>query len=163
MTELWFRRPHEEDHARVLDAAPDWWADRRVRPLVRRIWFRHFASRSWLVETPDGRLAGVLLGFVSPDDPSVAVIHLLGVSPNHRRAGLGGELVARFEAEVAPLGVRRLEAAVWPDDRIAVTFLRALGFRPDDGPGTQPLYGTPAYADFEGPGEDVAILVRELG
>ncbi|HET7725739.1 MAG TPA: GNAT family N-acetyltransferase [Candidatus Limnocylindrales bacterium] len=162
MTAFRFRRPREEDHPRVLDVAPDWWADRRVRPRVRRVWFRHFTSCSWLAETPEGRLAGVLIGFVSPDDPSVGVIQLLGVSPNHRRSGLGRELIARFEADVASLGVRRLEAAVWPDDRIAVTFLRALGFRPDDGPGTQPLYGTPAYADYEGPGEDVAILVRDL-
>lgn len=163
MTAVRFRRPCADDHARVLEAAPDWWADRRVRPLVRRVWFRHFTSRSWLAETPEGRLAGVLIGFVSPDDPSVGVIGLLGVSPNHRRAGLGRELVRRFGVDVERLGVRRLEATVWPDDRIALTFLRALGFRPDDGPGTRPLYGTPAYADFEGPGEDVAILVRDLG
>ena len=29
-----------------------------------------------------------------------------------------------------------------------------MGFAPDDGPGTQRLYGTPAYPDYDADGED---------
>ncbi len=32
----------------------------------------------------------------------------------------------------------------------------------DDGPGTQRVYGTPAYPDYEGDGEDIAVMWLEL-
>jgi hypothetical protein len=60
------------------------------------------------------------------------------------------------------LGVARVEAVTWPGNRVSVAFHRALGFRPDDGPGTMPLYGTPAYPDYDYDGEDRVRLVREL-
>jgi len=162
MTGIVIRRPTEADHGRVLDVAEEWWGTRRVRGLVRRMWFRHFAARSWIADTPDGRLVAFLLGFVSADDPALAVIHLAGVDPNRRRQGLGRELVRRFCGDVAAAGAHRVEAAVWPEDRRALSFLRAVGFVPDEGPGTTRLYGTPAYPDWEGPGEDVAILTLQL-
>ena len=37
-----------------------------------------------------------------------------------------------------------------------------MGFAPDDGPGTQRLYGTPAYADYDGEGEDRVVFTKAL-
>ena len=37
-----------------------------------------------------------------------------------------------------------------------------MGFRPDDGPGTQRLYGTIAYPDYDGEGEDRVRFIRDL-
>ena len=54
-------------------------------------------------------------------------------------------------------------AVTWPGNRISVAFHQAMGFRVDDGPGTQRLYGTPAYVDHDGPGEDRVVFSRDLG
>lgn len=163
MTELRFRRPTEADHARVADVVDDWWGGRRLRPLARRLWFRYFTNRSWIAETEEGRLAGFLIGFVAPDDPHSAYVHLAGVDPNRRRRGVGRDLYRRFVEEVAAAGVGRVEAVTWPGNRQSIAFHRALGFRVHDGPGTQPIYGTSAFPDYDGPGEDLALLVLELG
>jgi hypothetical protein len=37
-----------------------------------------------------------------------------------------------------------------------------MGFAPDEGSGTQRLYGTPAYADYDGEGEDRVVFTRAL-
>ncbi len=37
-----------------------------------------------------------------------------------------------------------------------------MGFRVMDGPGAQRLYGTPAYADYDYPGEDRVVFELEL-
>lgn len=185
---LELRHPTEADHARLVAVIDEWWGGRRMRSQLPRQWLRHFSTTSWIGETPaaeagdrrgaagssrhgcpavSGRLAGFLVGYSSTDDPSVASIHLLAVDPNHRRRGVGRALVDRFCAEVLSLGVRRVEALVRPDERPAVEFARAVGFEPalrDSASwiAARPLYGVPAFEDWDGPGEDRALLVKEL-
>jgi hypothetical protein len=53
-------------------------------------------------------------------------------------------------------------AITWPGNRVSVAFHRSIGFRLEDGPGTQRLYGSPAYPDYDGDGEDRVVFVREL-
>jgi ribosomal protein S18 acetylase RimI-like enzyme len=159
---LRFRRPTEADHRRLIDLVDDWFGGRRVRDEFARFWFRDFSSTSWLAETTDGEIAGILLGYRSPDDPATAVVHLLAVNPNLRRRGIGRALVETFAADLRERGAERLVVVVRPDEPIAVRFLRALGFEPDRGPGTMLLYGTPAYPDYERGGEDRAIFRRAV-
>ena len=155
------RRPADADHPAVIAVVDEWWAGRRMRTSLPRLWFRHFSGTSWVAETPDGRLMGFLVGFVSPDTPSEAVLHLVGVDPNVRRRGLGRRLVERFAADAIERGATRISAVVPADDRPALDFFRALGFRAIDGPGTVRLWGSPAFEDLDGPGADRAILVRD--
>lgn len=163
MTEsLRFRRPVEADHAALVERMDEWWAGRRVRHLLPRLWLRHFTGTSWVAEDPGGAVVGFLVGFVSPDQPDQAYVHLVATSPNHRRGGLGRALYERFLEDVAARGVRRVSAITWPGNRTSVAFHRAMGFSPDDGPGTQRLYGTPAYPDYDGEGEDRVVFSREL-
>ena len=156
------RRPTEADHATIADVIDHWFGGRRVAPLAGRMWFRHFATTSWIAEI-GGRPRGVLLGFVSPDRGEEAVIHLLAVDPGWRRRGLGRSMLEGFARNVAERGCRRVTAVAWPDDPIAIAFFRALGFEPDDGLGTQRLYGVPARPSYEGPGEDRAVLTLAIG
>jgi ribosomal protein S18 acetylase RimI-like enzyme len=162
VSSLSFRRPAETDHARVVRLVHGWDGGRRLRRLAARSWFRHFTTTSWIVDEPDGRLVGFLIGYHAADDPEVAILHLIGVDQNRRRRGIGRQLVERFADEARAAGGRRLEAVAWPDDRAAVGFLTAVGFRPDAGPGSMRLYGTPAHPDFEGEGEDRVLLGRDL-
>ncbi len=156
--ELRFRRPTEADHPRIVGGVDDWWGGRRVHDLLPRLWFQHFTGTSWLAETEAGGPAGFLVGFISPDDPTIAYVHMIGTSPNHRRHGLGRDLYRRFFADVGNRGVTRVRAITWPGNRVSVGFHTALGFRPVDGPGSQNLYGSLAFTDYDAPGDDRVVF-----
>jgi len=160
--EIRFRRPAEADHRRLVGLVDEWWGGRRVHQLFPRLWFQHFTGTSWIAEDATGAPVGFLVGFVSPDHPDRAYIHLVATSPNHRRRGLGRMLYERFFDDVSNRGVHQVNAITWAGNRVSVDFHRALGFRMDDGPGTQRLYGTPAYADYDAEGDDKVVFSRDL-
>jgi len=161
-TEVRFRRPVEDDHPRIVDLIDDWWGGRHLRDLLPRLWLQHFTGTSWVAEGPDGRIAGFLVGFVSPDHPDTGYVHMIATNPNLRKSGLGRHLYERFFEDVRGRGVTRVKAVTWPGNRISVAFHTSLGFRVDDGPGTQRLYGTPAYADYDAEGQDRVVFTRDL-
>jgi L-amino acid N-acyltransferase YncA len=156
------RRPVELDHRVLVGRIDDWWGGRPVHGLLPRLWFQHFTGTSWVAEDETGHLVGFLVGFVSPDRPDHAYIHMVGTDPNHRRGGLGRRLYEQFFVDARERGARRVIAITWPGNQISVRFHRAMGFRPADGPGTQNLYGTPAYPDYDADGDDRVVFSREL-
>lgn len=160
--EIRFRRPVEADHPAIVALVDEWWGGRRLHHLLPRLWFQHFTATSWLAETDSGRLAGFLVGFVSPDDPTVAYVHMVATDPNRRRRGLGRALYERFFADVAERGAERVRAITWPGNRVSVGFHEALGFEPKGGPGSQNLYGTLAFPDYDFPGDDRVVFERPL-
>ena len=161
-SDLRFRRPVEADHRAIVTLVDEWWGGRKMHPLLPRLWFQHFTGTSWLAETEAGRPMGFLIGFISPDDPSTAYVHMIGTDPNRRRRGLGRELYRRFSDDVGGRGVVRIRAITWPGNRISVGFHRALGFEVVDGPGSQNLYGMRAYPDYDSPGDDRVVFERGL-
>lgn len=157
------RHPAEGDLPGLDDRLRDWRDDRSGRAGPGRTWFRHFSGTSWLAEASrDARPLGLLLGFRSADRPAEAVIQLVAVDPEFRRRGIGRDLVERFAAQLAGAGATRLVAACRPDDRIALAFFGALGLAPDAGRGSGRIYGVPAYADWDGAGEDRVLLERAI-
>lgn len=160
--ELRFRHPVEADHRAIIGVVDEWWGGRGMRSLLPRLWLQHFTGTSWIAETEDGRLAGFLVGFVSPDRPDEAYVHMVATNPNLRRRGVGRALYEQFVADVRGRGVRRVTAITWPGNRVSIGFHRSIGFRVDDGAGTTPIYGTPAYADYDDAGQDRVVFVREL-
>ena len=159
---LRFRRPTEADHAPIVELVNEWWGGRHMRELLPRLWFRHFTGTSWIVEDDDKRLLGFLIGFISPDHPDVAYAHMIATNPNHRRRGVARALYEQFFADAWAAGAREVQAITWPGNRVSVDFHRHMGFEVDDGPGTTPIYGVPAYPDFDGDGQDRAVLIRAL-
>jgi ribosomal protein S18 acetylase RimI-like enzyme len=155
------RHPTEADYPTIVELVDEWWGGRRMRALLPRLWFQHFTGTSWILEE-DGKLAGFIVAFVSPDDPSTGYVHMIAADPNHRRGGIGRRLYDLVFDDFAGRGVRRVKSITWPGNRTSVAFHRALGFRIDEGPGTQRLYGTPAYADYDGWGEDRVVFTREI-
>lgn len=160
--EIRYRRPVETDHPGLVRQMNDWWGGRKLQQRFPRLWLQHFAGTSWLAENGDGRPVGFLVGFVSPDRPEEAYVHLIGTSPNHRRAGIGRELYRRFFDDVGARGARRVTAVTWPGNRASLRFHRALGFQASEAPGTQTLYGSPAFPDYDADGEDRVVFSREL-
>lgn len=159
---LQLRRPVEADHGPIVALVDEWWGGRRLHDLLPRLWFQHFVGTSWVAETADRRLAGFLVGFISPDRPDEAYIHMVAANPNLRRQHVGRTLYDAFFADVAKRGVRRVGAITWPGNRQSVAFHTAMGFRIVDGPGTQPIYGVVAYPDYDAPDEDRTVFVREI-
>jgi ribosomal protein S18 acetylase RimI-like enzyme len=158
--EIRLRRPVEADHRFLVNSVDDWWGGRRIHVLLPRLWFQHFTGTSWVAEDDD-RIVGFLVGFVSPDRPDEAYIHMVGTSPNHRAAGLGRTLYERFFEDMRERGIRRVRAVTWPGNRTSVAFHRAMGFTPSEA-GAQNLYGTPAYPDYDADGDDRAVFSREI-
>jgi GNAT superfamily N-acetyltransferase len=163
VSDLRFRRPVEADHRAIVSIVDEWWGGRKIHHLLPRLWFQHFTGTSWLAETEAGRPMGFLVGFISPDDSSTAYVHMIGTDPNRRRRGLGRELYRRFFDDVGGRGVVRVRAITWPGNRISVGFHEALGFQAVDGPGSQNLYGTRAYPDYDFPGDDRVVFERAVG
>ena len=157
------RHPVEEEHGRLLELAADWLEQPTLRPVVPRLVLRQQAGVSWLAEADDGQMIGLLLGLVGPSRPDEAAIALVGVDPALRRRGIGRTLVERFLADAAEHGAARVIAVVRPGDRLVLAFFAALGFAPDSGPGSTRIHGVPAFADWDGPGEDRVLLVRGCG
>ena len=160
--ELIFRRPVEADYDRIIEVVDEWWGGRRLRALLPRLWLQHFTGTSWVAEDADGRLRGFLVAFMSPDDPTTGYVHMVASDPNRRTSGIGRALYQRAFADLAAHGARRVTAVTWPGNRVSVDFHRAMGFRVDDGPGTKPIYGTPAHPDHDGPGDDRVVFIREV-
>jgi L-amino acid N-acyltransferase YncA len=155
------RRPTEADYPAISTVIDDWWGGRELDHLLPRLWLQHFTGTSWLAETGNGRLAGFLIGFLSPDQPDVAYCHLIATNPNLRRRGLGRLLYERFFGDARAAGRHTVTAITWPANRASIAFHRALGFVVQ-GDGSQNLYGTPARPGYDFEREDRAILVRSI-
>jgi ribosomal protein S18 acetylase RimI-like enzyme len=162
LDDLRFRHPLETDYSRVVEVVDEWWGGRKMRALLPRLWFQHFSGTSWLLEAQDGRLAGFIVAFISQDDPTTGYVHMIAADPNWRRSGIGRALYERGFADLAARGARQVKAITWPGNRSSVAFHTALGFRIDDGPGTQRLYGISAYPDYDGWGEDRVAFTKDL-
>jgi len=156
------RHPTEDDQPRIAGLVDEWFSGQRVRHLVGRSWFRHFGSTSWLAVDDAGRPIGFLLGYRSPDRPTEAVVHLVGVDPNHRRHGIGRTLVDAFVGDAERAGAGTVTALAWPGEPPAIAFFVAVGFRPQGGPGSQNLFGMTAFPDYDGVGEDRIVFVRRV-
>ena len=157
-----FRRPTEADYPTIDRVIDDWWGGRKVDGLLPRLWLQHFTGTSWLAETEDGRLAGFLIGFHSPDLANVAYSRLIGTNPNLRMRGVGRALYERFFADARAAGRHEVRAITWPGNRASIAFHRALGFEVVADSGSQNLYGTPSQPAYDFDREDRTILVRPV-
>ena len=160
--EIHLRRPAEADHPRLVAVVDEWWGGRQLHDLLPRLWFQHFTGTSWIAETADGALAGFLVGFVSPDDPHLAYIHMVATNPAIRKQAVGRTMYEAFFADVARRGAREVKAITWAGNTVSIGFHRAMGFRLVDGPGTREILGVPAFADYDYPGEDRVVFERAL-
>jgi predicted GNAT superfamily acetyltransferase len=157
-----YRRPTEADYVTIVRVVDDWWGGRHLDELLPRLWLQHFAGTSWLAETLDGKLTGFLVGFMSPDHADTAYCHMVAANPNLRHEGVGRELYERFFADARAAGRSRVTAVTWPGNRASIAFHLAIGFELVTGPGSQNLYGTPAYPGYDFDREDRAVLVRRI-
>jgi ribosomal protein S18 acetylase RimI-like enzyme len=78
-------------------------------------------------------LAGDLVGTaIAGDDGHRGWLHLLAVSPDHRKAGIGRRLVAESARLLRERGVPKLNLQVRGDNAGVVAFYERLGFAVED-------------------------------
>ena len=84
----------------------------------------------------DGALAGYLMARLDYGDfgraEPVAVIDTIGVDPLRARQGVGRALLSQLFANLAAIGVERVETAVAPGDLGLMGFFYRAGFRPSE-------------------------------
>lgn len=160
------RRPDESDHGRVVAALPSWWpsgpatADgQRLASLAQRLFFRHFATSSSLVER-DGELLGFLIAFLSPTHTHEGYVHLVGVAPAVRGADLARYLYLRFFEYCRDHGRTTVRAVTSPGNAGSYAFHTSLGFTAQ--PGQAEFEGRPVQLGYDGPGLDRISFVRRL-
>lgn len=111
--------------------------------MLPRLFIDHFSGTSYVVDDAHGGLAGFVVAFASPADPSTVYVHFVGVAPGMRGSGLGRELYARVATEASAAGRSRIAAVTSPVNTTSLAFHSALGFELG-----------PVIPGYDGPGED---------
>ncbi|MER6677548.1 GNAT family N-acetyltransferase [Streptomyces sp. NPDC000983] len=142
------RRLADEDHVPVLAVLDTWWGGLKGKSgsteralLLPRLYFQHFTTTSYVIESGDGELAAFLIGFLSQTEPATAYVHFVGVDPALHGQGVGRALYQAFFALARSYGRRYVHCITSPENSSSRAFHTRLGFtasavQPDyDGPG----------------------------
>ncbi|MEO8108229.1 MAG: GNAT family N-acetyltransferase, partial [Actinomycetes bacterium] len=120
------RPARPSDHADVVRVVDDWWDGRQMAGLLQPLFLENFSGTSLVAEDSNGELAGFLIGFVSPDNPTEAYVHFAGVAPGSRASGLGRALYGAFDAVVGRRGVRLVRCVTSVVNTESVAFHEAI-------------------------------------
>jgi len=119
--------------------------------MLPKLFFIHFEGTSFVAEAEDGELLGFVCGFLSQAADDEAYIHFVGVTPEDRGEGLGRKLYERFFDEVRANGRSVVRCVTSPLNQGSLAFHQKLGFEVER-----------IAEDYDGPGEDRALLVKRL-
>jgi ribosomal protein S18 acetylase RimI-like enzyme len=146
------RHANPSDYGRVIQHVNAWWGGREMAPMLPKLFFLHFEGTSFVAEDEEGKLVAFLIGFVSQTDPEEAYVHFVGVAPEQRGSGIGRALYERFFATVKAHGCTCVRCVTSPVNEESVAFHESLGFASES-----------VVADYDGPGEDRVLFVKQLG
>jgi GNAT superfamily N-acetyltransferase len=153
------RPPRDGDYAFVIAHINDWWGGREMAPMLPPLFFEYLGDTALIAED-DGRIVGFLAGFCSTSKPGEAYIHFVGVDPDARGRGLGGELYERFFDLVRARGCTQVNAVTAPINGRSIEFHQAMGF--ETVPGDAEVDGLPVHTDHGGPGFDVVVFRKKI-
>jgi len=145
------RHAKPSDYGRVIGRVNVWWGGREMAPMLPKLFFIHFEGTSFVAEAEDGELLGFVCGFLSQAAADEAYIHFVGVTPEDRGEGLGRKLYERFFDEVRANGRSVVRCVTSPLNQDSLEFHQTLGFEVER-----------IAEDYDGPGEDRALLVKRL-
>ncbi len=151
MADVAIRHAQPSDYGRVIQHLNAWWGGREMAPMLPKLFFLHFEGTSFVAERADGTIAGFLIGFLSQTSDEEAYVHFVGVAPDLRESGLGRRLYERFFAAAREHGRSVVRCVTSPANETSIAFHRALGFEVER-----------VAEDYDGPGEDRALLVKRL-
>jgi ribosomal protein S18 acetylase RimI-like enzyme len=145
------RHTKPSDYGRIIGRVNVWWGGREMAPMLPKLFFIHFEGTSFVAEDDNEELLGFVCGFLSQTASDEAYIHFVGVDPDVRGSGLGRALYERFFEEVRANGRSVVRCVTSPANERSVAFHESLGFEVER-----------VVPDYDGPGEDRALLVKQL-
>ena len=122
-----------------------------MAPILPKLFFIHFEGTSFVAEDTNGELLGFVCGFLSQTADDEAYIHFIGVTPEDRGDGLGRALYERFFEEARANGRTSVRCVTSPVNQGSLAFHEAMGFQVER-----------VVEDYDGPGEDRVLLVKQL-
>ena len=122
-----------------------------MAPILPKLFFIHFEGTSFVAEDTSGELLGFVCGFLSQTADDEAYIHFVGVTPEDRGDGLGRALYERFFEAARASGRTSVRCVTSPVNQGSLAFHEAMGFQVER-----------VVEDYEGPGEDRVLLVKQL-
>ncbi len=151
LAQVTLRHAKASDYGRVIGRINVWWGGRDMAPMLPKLFFIHFEGTSFVAEDADGELLGFVCGFLSQTSDEEAYIHFVGVTPEDRGEGLGRALYERFFEEARENGRTLVRCVTSPLNQGSLAFHEAMGFEVER-----------VVPDYDGPGEDRALLVKQL-
>lgn len=132
----------------IVSVLDRWWggpSSERAHP----VFFYELGDQALIAENDD-EVVGFLLGFVSPQTPPVAYVHLVGIHPDHRRLGVGKKLYVRFTERAREAGASQMKAITTVGNEGSIRFHEALGFAVTE------------HADYAGPRRSRVVFTKDL-
>ncbi|MFF0814416.1 diaminobutyrate acetyltransferase [Rhodococcus sp. NPDC003318] len=153
-----FRRPEVSDGVEMWRIA----RDSRVLDLnsgyTYALWCRDFAETSIVAAGPDNALVGFVTGYRRPDDPDTLFVWQVAVDADRRGRGIATGMLDGLINRVHPVGVRRLETTVSPDNDASIAMFTALAARRG-----KRLTRTPLFAPNDFPESHLAEDLYTIG
>ena len=153
--QVW-RSADPSDAEAVIAAITAWWPGIHMVHAVCPQLFEHFGDTCIIVEDDDG-LIGFLVGFMSQRFADAGYVHYAGVHPDHRGAGLGAEMYARFAQLTRDRGRTQVLAETGAWNVKSIAFHKRVGFTL--APGDEIVDGIPVHHDTTGHGFDYVEMV----
>lgn len=151
------RNVSPDDYAAITNVVDEWWGGRKMVAMLPKLFVVHFRDTSFIAEL-DGNLIGV--GFLSLAVPEEAYIHFVGIHPDYRKKGIARALYEQFFQMVKIAGRRRVACVTAPVNTTSIAFHRAMEFVATGN--SQTGSEVPFYQNYDGPGEDRVLLVKQL-
>jgi predicted GNAT superfamily acetyltransferase len=158
-TAIRIRHAEPSDYQPVIAVVNDWWGGRSMSDMLPKLFFIHFHETSFVAER-DGEMVGFLNGFFSQTYLDTAYIHFVGIHPAVRKLGVGHRLYEHFFDASLKYGRSLVRCVTSLGNKTSIAFHKRLGFTIE--PGNTEVDGVQVNRDYDGPGEERVLFVKEL-
>ena len=159
MVDVHIRHLESSDYPHIISVINDWWGGRSMADMLPKLFFIHFRQTSFVAEYREN-IVGFLVGFVSQTLSDEAYIHFVGVHPDFRMKGLGGELYERFFDSTKKLGCNVVRCVTSPVNKGSISFHLRMGFSIEEG--TKNIGNIQVVENYDGKGEDRVLFFKRL-
>lgn len=133
-------------YAREAAWTDDEWQQRAAN------WSNGTTSNCFVAVDTVGMPAGIAAGYIAAEEPGIVWLVSMWVSSNHRRQGIGRELVDRVEQWAKSIGASSIQLQVTEGNTTAEALYRQLGYLPTGERGPHQAH----------PGEIVYVMAKQL-
>lgn len=149
-----------EDYDSIITKINDWWGGRNVADMLSRLFFNHFSQTSFVAKDQGSNIIGFILGFISPDNPTLGYVHFIGVHPTFRKLQIGQNLYKTFFEKVKKSNVKQVECITSIVNTASINFHKRLGFQIKKG--NREKDGISYFEDYDGKDKHRVVFEYKL-